>query len=244
MASQYSSGAVLEYSTNGTNWSVAQTFASGFAEGGTTIALNNLVGRYWRLSRSSWLGTTEFRFEGTTASAPNYVLTVQNGLTNGQPSASAPESTWLPISADTPQQGQLFNGWTQSGLGLLQDQGAANTQFQMGAGNATVTANFVANQAPTASISAPGNPTTAAIGSTLTFTYSATDANSNLSLWRVSLLPNTAQWTAISGASQSVQFNHTFNSTGVFTFLLEVQDTLGSTATASATITVGGVSVQ
>ncbi|MBE7538002.1 MAG: hypothetical protein HS122_06285 [Opitutaceae bacterium] len=88
---------------------------------------------------------------------------------------------------------------------------------------ATLTANYLANTAPTASIGASG-ATTIAAGSTATILYS-----SRLHLEPFPMagesLPNSANWTPIAGGSQSAQFNHTFPTAGAYTFKLEVVDT-------------------
>ncbi len=235
-ASGYSSGAVLQYSNDATNWTTAHTYSSGFSTTGTTVILD-IVARYWRIYRSGWLGTTEFRFEGTADGTPTYTVNVVNGTTNGQASATATEGTSLPIVANAPPANYLFSQWTKSGPGTLANAAGATTSFTVGNGAATVTANYVLNAAPTASISAAG-ATTIPAGSTATILYSSTDANANLTQWRVSLLPNSAQWTTISGESQSAQFNYTFPTAGTYTFELEVVDSLGASATAQVVFTV------
>jgi RHS repeat-associated protein len=235
-ASDYSSGSVLQYSNDASNWTTAHTFSSGFSSTGTSVSLD-INARYWRLYRTSWLGTTEFRFEGTAGSTPTYTVNVVNGTTSGQSSATVTEGTTIPIAANAPPANQLFSQWTKTGPGSITNAASPSTSFVVGNGAATLSANYVTNATPTASISAAGS-TTILAGATATILYSSTDANANLTQWRVSLLPNSAQWTSISGGSQSAQFNYTFNTAGTYTFKLEVVDSLGATATAQVTFTV------
>ena len=235
-ASDYSDGSILQYSSDGTNWSTAYTFSTGYSKTGTSVSID-MVARYWRLYRTSWFGTTEFRFEGTAVSQPSHTISVVNGTSSGQSSVTATEGTVFPITANPPPGGQLFSQWTKSGPGTLAVSTSASTNFTVGNGAATLTANYAANTAPTASIGASG-ATTIAAGSTATILYSSSDSTSNLSQWRVSLLPNSANWTPIAGGSQSAQFNYTFPTAGAYTFKLEVVDTLGASATAQLTFTV------
>lgn len=100
----------------------------------------------------------------------------------------------------------------------------------------SVTTTVTANQAPVASITP--STTTLFLNQTGTWNYSATDANANLSRWRVSLLPATAQWTTISGGTQSSSLNYSFSSAGSYTFRFVVEDTVAASATSDATISV------
>ena len=235
-ALSYSAGSTLQYSNDATNWTTAHTYSSGFSSAGTSVTLD-IVARYWRLYRTNRLGTTEFRFEGTSGGAPTYTVNLVNGTTNQQTSATVTAGTSLPIVANIPPTNYLFSQWTMTGVGTLASTTNPTTSFTVGNGPATVTANHAVNVAPTASISAAG-ATTLPVGSTATILYSSTDANANLTQWRVSLLPNSAQWTQISGGSQSAQFNYTFPTAGTYTFQLEVVDSLGATATGQVAFTV------
>jgi PKD repeat protein len=98
----------------------------------------------------------------------------------------------------------------------------------------TVTVTAAANQAPTATISAPAANVTIAQGGTVTFQGAGTDPDNNL--------PLTYSWNFGGGAPNSTQQNPgavTFATTGTFTVTFRVADSLGLTsAPVTRTVTV------
>lgn len=94
------------------------------------------------------------------------------------------------------------------------------------------------NHAPSASIGGDTSLTLSNGSATGSWSFSASDPDGNLSRWRVSLAPNVARWTTISGSSQSSSFSYTFTSAGTYTFNLDVEDTNGASASDSVTVTV------
>ena len=86
----YSSGAILQYSNDATNWTTAHTYSGGFSSIGTSITLD-IVARYWRLYRAIRMATTEFRFEGTPSGVPTYTVNLVNSqVVPSYESATAP----------------------------------------------------------------------------------------------------------------------------------------------------------
>lgn len=230
-------GTILQYSSDNTNWTNVYTYTNGFAIGGTSIDVGTsgvgITARYWRIYRSDWMATTEFRFEGDPTP---YILTVQNGSGTA---TGVYAGTPRPILANSPPASNyLFDHWALiSGAGSISDPNSASTNFILVASDATVSAFYVPNVAPTASIT---GSTVLQVGEEGTWSYTADDANKNLSTWCVSLLPNTAAPVSISGPHQSASFTYTFTSAGTYTFHLEVVDTFGLRATSDAVVEVQG----
>jgi len=112
-------------------------------------------------------------------SAPGtYLLTVQNGSGGG----SFPAGSIAAISAQSPPTGSVFSHWSlEAGAGTFASATSSTTTFTLGAGPATVKANYLALQAP-AITSAPAGQTVPA-GQNVQFSVTATGA-----------LPLTYQW--------------------------------------------------
>ncbi|OGS81703.1 MAG: hypothetical protein A2061_08415 [Gallionellales bacterium GWA2_59_43] len=103
-----------------------------------------------------------------------------------------------------------------------------------------ITVTSPANQAPTATISAPTGNVTVTQGGTVTFQGSGTDPDGNT--------PLTYSWDFGGGATNSTQQNPgavTFNTVGTFTVSFTVTDSLGLASTAvTRTVTVTAVGQQ
>jgi hypothetical protein len=114
-----------------------------------------------------------------TVSAPGtYLLTVQNGSGGG----SYPAGSVAAISAQSPPAGSVFSHWSlEAGVGTFASAASATTTFTLGAGAATVKANYLTLQAPTITV-APSTRTIPA-GQNVQFSVTATGA-----------LPLTYQW--------------------------------------------------
>lgn len=113
---------------------------SGSVTSGTLLAAGNAY-----TVRASYAGDSNYNSTSvdavwTVSAEPTYTLTVQNGtggasgLTSGTPRS---------IVSDPPPGGQVFVNWTVvTGPGTIANASATSTTFTMGAGNATVRANY------------------------------------------------------------------------------------------------------
>ncbi|MBL9212400.1 MAG: immunoglobulin domain-containing protein [Opitutaceae bacterium] len=107
-----------------------------------------------------------------------YLLTVQNGSGGGSYAAGSV----VAISAQPPPAGSVFSHWSrEAGLGTFASASSANTTFTLGAGAATVKANYATLLAPV--ISAPPASQTVSAGQNVVFSVTANGA-----------LPLTYQW--------------------------------------------------
>lgn len=224
VAADASAGAELQYSNNGTSWTTAHTYATGFSPSGTTVSVN-VAARYWRLYRANnWLATTEFRLQGD---GTGYTLTVTGGTGGG--SALAEGNVRTIVANPATEEGEMFTHWTKlSTHGSIANANSAVTQFTMGAGNGAVEAHYGQNSPPTGAIeivNAAQSPVQ--LGQTRTISYSAADVDGNLQQWRVSLSLNQAAWTPISGSSASSSFQYTFSEAKLYRFTFEVLDAFG-----------------
>lgn len=93
----------------------------------------------------------------------------------------------------------------------------------------------IPNHAPTCSIV---GSTQLIVGQPGTWTYSGADVDGNLVRWRVSLAPNVAQWSAVSGSSNSASFSYAFSSVGTYVFNFTVEDSQANSVESSITINV------
>lgn len=140
----------------------------GFTISGSFSAGSNYEARLYKDATSTVIARSA-AFTVTTAST--YTLTV----TNGTGSASGLVSGAVrAIAPGPPPAGQAFHNWTiVSGPGSFANANSATTNFTMGAGNATVQANFAGP-----SVGVAPNPLTA--GTVLTATYTGA---TNTSHW-------------------------------------------------------------
>ena len=115
-----------------------------------------------------------------TVSGPEtYLLTVQNGSGGG----SYPAGSVAAISAQAPPSGSIFSHWNlEAGAGTFASATAATTTFTLGAGPATVKANYVTLQAPAITVAPAGQ--TVPAGQNVQFSVTATGTPPLTYQWR------------------------------------------------------------
>lgn len=154
--------------------------------------------------------------------------------------------SWLPQVTVFKNGWYFTNGDSYSAGDIASDTGTKTVFFDVEATDnsnyeySSRTVEFVAlsNSAPSADISGDTYLVLQNGSATGSWSFSADDPDGNLYRWRVSLAPNTARWSYISGESQSSGFSYTFYSTGTYTFNLDVEDELFESASSSVTIEV------
>ncbi len=111
-----------------------------------------------------------------------YTLSVVSGSAE-KTSLSEGESTSL--TADDPAAGYVFTSWTVDGSGSVDDASSAQTTFTMGAGDATVTANYSQVQHTLTVKNGSADKTSLAEGDTAVLKADTPPAGSVFSSWKV-----------------------------------------------------------
>ena len=138
-----------------------------------------------------------------TVNNPVYSLTVQSG--SGSVSGMT-EGSPVSITADAPPSGQVFSDWTLvSGPGAFADVYASSTTFMMGAGNATVMANYQSTPPVITSVLTASGTVDAA------FSYTITATNSPTSYGASGLPPDLSINTTTGGISGTPTAAGTYN---------------------------------
>lgn len=96
---------------------------------------------------STYSQTTTFTFgNGDATLTPVYVnvwtVTVVGGTINGSSSATLDEGSSYTLQTRSLAVYERFDGWTQSGPGIITNTAATSTRFTVGAGDTTITANI------------------------------------------------------------------------------------------------------
>ncbi|MBO7132715.1 MAG: fibronectin type III domain-containing protein, partial [Bacteroidales bacterium] len=152
------------------------------------------------------------------------------------------QGTAVSISATT-NTGYRFTGWTKTGAGTFANANSASTTFTMGAGNATVTANFTRLYTLTVNAGAGGtvSPTSGSYAQGETVSITATpSAPYNFSGWTVSgsgasLSSTTANPTTFTMGSANATVTASFTAKPTHTLTVDRNNTAGGTVSGSGT---------
>ena len=157
-----------------------------------------------------------------------YPLTVQNGSGSGNYTSG----TAVTITANTPPQGYAFASWSiASGPGSVASATSPQTTFTMGAGAATVTANYGISQAGPIITQQPAGQTVA-VGQIVSFSVAAIGGT-----------PFSYQWkkngTTISGATSNQYMISSAQTTDAGDYTVVVSNSVGSATSNNATLSIG-----
>jgi len=138
-SSNNGSGTKLFAVANHTNWQSGNWYPS--SPGTYTFYVSQEAdGNHFGNTNDPIKGDIHVNFSSysVTVVAVDYSLTVVNGDGDG----SYEEDEEVSISADNPSSNEVFDYWSKSGPGSLDDSNWHDTTFTMGTGNATVTAKY------------------------------------------------------------------------------------------------------
>jgi len=163
---------------------------------------------------------------GKTYPGTTYTLTVSSGSGSGTYAAGAV----VPISANAPPNGMVFDQWTGA---TVASATSASTTLTMPAANTTVTATYKTapvNQSPSITSPASAVPSSVTVGTSVTFSVAASDADGDT----LSYI-----WNFGDGASTSTAgATHAYAAAGTFNATVTVSDGRGAAASSTVTVTV------